>query len=163
MFQPGDRVKFAPDPHKDLCGIILAPLTHGLWLVLWESFVIERVHESELRRDDRAPKNPQPQVLYGRHGTGLTYVTGTKQVLVNVHAPNDECFEHFCVIHNPSPEAVAIGYTHWRADRNMMERICEHGVGHPDPDAQAWRERTFGERDDLHGCDGCCSPSPDAA
>jgi hypothetical protein len=31
-----------------------------------------------------------------------------------------------------------------------MERICDHGVGHPDPDefmADVW----------VHGCDGCCA------
>jgi hypothetical protein len=40
------------------------------------------------------------------------------------------------------------------------ERICEHGVGHPDPDDVGyWAGRGY----DItrHGCDGCCSP-PDA-
>lgn len=30
----------------------------------------------------------------------------------------------------------------------MMERMCPHGIGHPDPD-----EITL---DVVHGCDGCC-------
>jgi hypothetical protein len=36
-----------------------------------------------------------------------------------------------------------------------MERICEHGIGHPDPDDR--RIRT-GEDMGDHGCDGCCTP-----
>ena len=38
--------------------------------------------------------------------------------------------------------------THWRYDRSFMERICVHGVGHPDPDSA--------DADPLHACDGCC-------
>ncbi len=37
----------------------------------------------------------------------------------------------------------------YRSDLNMMERICPHGVGHPDPDD------IYGVYDG-HGCDGCC-------
>ena len=44
--------------------------------------------------------------------------------------------------------------THWREDRFIMERICEHGVGHPDPDDKRVREG-----DGVHGCDGCCHRS----
>lgn len=51
---------------------------------------------------------------------------------------------------------MAVGKTHWRPDRGIMERVCEHGVGHPDPDdvkvqAGGWTET-------IHGCDGCCNP-----
>lgn len=38
--------------------------------------------------------------------------------------------------------------THWRADRRIMERLCKHGIGHPDPDSR--------DPDGTHGCDGCC-------
>ena len=34
-------------------------------------------------------------------------------------------------------------------DRRIMERICPHGVGHPDPDDVLNQDR-------VHGCDGCC-------
>lgn len=101
-------------------------------------------------------------LLVGRHPTSELYITGTRQILVGVHAENDGCHEYNCPIHNPSAFAEAIGHTHYRNDRQMMERICEHGVGHPDPDAQDWRERTFGDRDDVHGCDGCCRKRPAA-
>jgi hypothetical protein len=36
-----------------------------------------------------------------------------------------------------------------------MERICEHGCGHPDPDDH---RILTGEDDGIHGCDGCCAP-----
>jgi hypothetical protein len=34
-----------------------------------------------------------------------------------------------------------------------MERICDHGIGHPDPDDIRVRERWD---EGVHGCDGCC-------
>lgn len=34
-----------------------------------------------------------------------------------------------------------------------MERICPHGVGHPDPDEIDLEVNAKG----IHGCDGCCS------
>lgn len=49
--------------------------------------------------------------------------------------------------------------THWRADRGLMERICPHGVGHPDPDDLAWQEEHRPQAAaGVHGCDGCCAP-----
>jgi hypothetical protein len=40
----------------------------------------------------------------------------------------------------------------WRGDKNMMERICSHGIGHPDPDEINLDKNGRG----IHGCDGCC-------
>jgi hypothetical protein len=41
-----------------------------------------------------------------------------------------------------------------------MERVCEHGVGHPDPDHVSHIRRVKGDDyanvDAIHGCDGCC-------
>ena len=36
----------------------------------------------------------------------------------------------------------------YRVDRNCIEWICPHGIGHP-----IWD----GNNDYVHGCDGCCS------
>lgn len=48
---------------------------------------------------------------------------------------------------------------HWRNDRAVFERICEHGIGHYDPDQfDYWRE-TGQEWQTIHGCDGDCVPS----
>jgi hypothetical protein len=40
----------------------------------------------------------------------------------------------------------------WRGDKNMMERICPHGIGHPDPDEINLHLPSR----KVHGCDGCC-------
>lgn len=76
-----------------------------------------------------------------------------------------------CVIHSPSTHHMATWPTHVRRDRQCMtERICAHGIGHPDPDSLAWiargapglRNFFTGEQitphpdDGTHGCDGCC-------
>ena len=82
-------------------------------------------------------------------------------VVLRTHAAGTCRGEHCCV-HNPSDHRLKDAPLHWRADRNLMERICEHGVGHPDPDSlsylrsimsrQAYRARAY----ETHGCDGCC-------
>ncbi len=36
----------------------------------------------------------------------------------------------------------------YRIDRNCIEWICSHGIGHPIWDAHNYY---------VHGCDGCCS------
>lgn len=70
-------------------------------------------------------------------------------VLSGVHKKGTCRHEH-CTIHNPSEQAKAIGKQKWRTDRKMMERVCKHGIGHPDPD-----EFLYGDAL-THGCDGCC-------
>lgn len=50
----------------------------------------------------------------------------------------------------------------WRDDRGLMERICSHGIGHPDPDDLAYKIRTGGDdAEGVHGCDGCCFDAKD--
>ena len=78
--------------------------------------------------------------------------------LVNVH-PADRCAGSHCVVHNPSDHHMRGWPLNWRGDRRMMERLCPHGVGHPDPDSM----RAGGD-DGTHGCDGCCfTPETKAA
>ena len=83
---------------------------------------------------------------------------------VEVHERNDGCVEHGCCIHNPSDHHMREWPMLWRDDRYLMERICPHGVGHPDPDQMRFeirRSRELGLKVDIyrgvHGCDGCCS------
>ena len=59
------------------------------------------------------------------------------------------CLGPACCIHNPSEHHMRAWRQHWRSDRGIMERICPHGIGHPDPDDL--------NVDKVHGCDGCCS------
>lgn len=76
------------------------------------------------------------------------YTTGTNQH-IRVHRKED-C-EGPCPIHNPSDHCMRDFPTHWRDDRGIMERICPHDVGHPDPD-----DRKVIAGDSIHGCCGCC-------
>lgn len=68
------------------------------------------------------------------------------------------CYGEFCSIHNPSMHPLREAPLNWRSDTRVMERICEHGVGHPDPDDANYRMATQGKRYEgtIHGCDGCC-------
>lgn len=87
-------------------------------------------------------------VLKGPNGE---WTTGSGQVLLSVH-DEGQCGDRPCVIHHPSEHQLRLMATYWRDDVRIMERICKHGVGHPDPDSP-WPE------DDprwSHGCDGCC-------
>lgn len=71
------------------------------------------------------------------------------------HAPQAYCSP--CPIHAPSGHHMVGWDMLWRNDRGIMERVCVHGVGHPDPDDRKIR---LGEDSGVHGCDGCCNPSP---
>lgn len=73
---------------------------------------------------------------------------GSERVLL-VH-PKTKCAGHHCCIHNPSDHHMKDWPQNWREDRGIMERICPHGIGHPDPDDPC--------KDKIHGCDGCCTP-----
>lgn len=77
------------------------------------------------------------------------YTTGTGQKIY-VHSAST-CLGA-CVIHRPSHHLMRDFPTHWRFDRRIMERICPHGVGHPDPDDMS--------SNTVHGCDGCCGSTP---
>jgi len=69
------------------------------------------------------------------------------------------CAGQACCIHNPSEHHMREWPLELRAS-TLMERICPHGIGHPDPDSLAYFNR-IGEDDfGVHGCDGCCSKDP---
>lgn len=77
--------------------------------------------------------------------------------LTNVHS-DIFCRGRVCVVHNPTAHHMRGWTLHWRDDRSIFERICVHGVGHPDPDQYAhWDEIGQGHMG-IHGCDGCCQP-----
>jgi hypothetical protein len=74
-------------------------------------------------------------------------------VLTNVHSPY-KCAGQRCTIHHRSNHSMRSFPQHWRSDRGIMERVCPHGIGHPDPDSP-WDENSAAW---IHGCDGCCAP-----
>jgi len=61
-----------------------------------------------------------------------------------------------CAIHNPSDHPMVELPLVWRSDRGFFERRCRHGVGHPDPDDLAFKERTLGREASAFGVHGCC-------
>lgn len=97
--------------------------------------------------------------------------------------PHSECAGRaVCVIHAPTNHHMRSWRLHWRSDRGIFERMCPHGVGHPDPDQWAhwiavgharWLEDVAGgvkppdattaeeyaHAEMVHGCDGCCRAS----
>lgn len=78
---------------------------------------------------------------------------------VDVHA-SGQCAGQNCSIHNPSNHVLKDAPLTWRSDRRMMERICSHGVGHPDPDDVSYNVMVLDKDEEsysMHGCDGCCS------
>lgn len=78
--------------------------------------------------------------------------------LTNVHPETAECHQHGCVVHSPSTWALSEAPLNWRTDRGIFERICEHGVGHPDIDTVDWLMRHGRGAEAAHGCCGygCC-------
>ena len=77
------------------------------------------------------------------------YITGSGQA-VYVHEYG-QCRYGPYPIHNVSDHHMVDWPTHWRDDRKIMERLCHHGIGHPDPDCH----NAIADGG-AHGCDGCC-------
>ena len=75
--------------------------------------------------------------------------------------PNFACKNQRCTIHNRSDHSMRSFPQDWRTDRAIMERICPHGVGHPDPDEYKL-EGSSGWAEKVHGCDGCCEGAYDS-
>lgn len=86
---------------------------------------------------------------------------------VEVHERTQDCLDCGCCIHNPSDHPLRDAPQLWRQagmfdiKPSHMERVCEHVVGHPDPDGLAYLRR-IGKHDladalAMHACDGCCS------
>jgi len=76
--------------------------------------------------------------------------------LINVHDIH-ACSGRGCAIHDrPSDHSLASALLNWRDDRGILERICKHGVGHPDHDSALYLESIGQGVQNVHGCDGCC-------
>ena len=73
----------------------------------------------------------------------------------NLHSPN-QCFGRPCPVHAPSDHKMREWRMHWRSDRGILERICSHGIGHPDPDQIHFWNAIGRSYEARHGCDGCC-------
>lgn len=80
------------------------------------------------------------------------YTTSFNQKLTNVHDAGT-CLKEYCTIHNWSDHPLKAAPQRWNETKGLMERVCKHGVSHPDADEIGLQ---YGDRAD-HVCDGCCS------
>lgn len=71
------------------------------------------------------------------------------QLFVVTHTKS-EC-EPPCPIHAPSKHLMANFKQRWKKDGSSIERVCDHGLGHPDPDDKVYKNKSV-----AHLCDGCC-------
>lgn len=96
-------------------------------------------------------------ILYKNKKTGFyTQFHYQDMVLGNVHDPK-LCAGRGCGIHDhPSNHRLKDAPLNWRGDRNILERICSHGVGHPDHDSALYLESIGQGWENIHGCCGCC-------
>ena len=69
-----------------------------------------------------------------------------------------------CPIHNPSVHPMNTWPVALRA-YGIADRVCTHGIKHPDPDSITYLDRRAPLIDfTKHRCDGCCgSPVPSGA
>ncbi len=78
--------------------------------------------------------------------------------LTNTHSEH-LCKGRVCVIHNPTEHHMIDWPIILRKDKEgLIERVCKHEVGHPDPDAMEFYVRIGHDYVGIHGCDGCCNP-----
>lgn len=66
-----------------------------------------------------------------------------------------------CAIHNPSNHHM-IDWPMVLRESTLIERVCEHGIGHPDPDSLNYFMARGQDWMGIHGCDGCCG-APDSS
>lgn len=65
-----------------------------------------------------------------------------------------------CTFHRPSKHHMNLWPIVVR-ETTLVERICKHGVGHPDPDSLRYLERKHPRGMwGVHGCCGCCRKKP---
>ena len=76
---------------------------------------------------------------------------------LKVHDISNCLGDHPCAIHNtPSNHPLKDAPLNWREDRGILERVCPHGVGHPDYDSAQYLVSIGRDDENIHGCDGCC-------
>jgi hypothetical protein len=81
--------------------------------------------------------------------------TGDYRGVVVHHHPLENCDGTHCPFHNPS-DHVMLDWPMQLRETGLIERVCPHGIGHPDPDSAQYFDDTVGSGFGVHGCDGCC-------
>lgn len=92
------------------------------------------------------------------------FVDGGGHMMSGVHSSKN-CVGHPCPIHRPSEHSqrhlkLVYRYSDLGLEPIIAERICEHGVGCPDPDWLSFIEERHGTKArntaSIHGCCGKC-------
>lgn len=95
------------------------------------------------------------------NGSGPYKIVGR---LGGVHGP-EYCAGDRCAIHGDPQHPMSEFPRLWRQDRGIVERICPHGIGHPDPGQYDYWATVYADdamalsAQMMHGCDGCCAGS----
>jgi hypothetical protein len=100
--------------------------------------------------------NPERDGIFNEDSN--TFTTPLGLVLGQIH-DRSQCEGRPCVIHNQTDHNMRGWMLFFRVDRCIWERICPHGIGHPDPDDLAWHVEQGRDHMGVHGCDGCCMPN----
>lgn len=96
-------------------------------------------------------------ILHKNPETGYWTESEAFGSLVNVHSPS-ACEGRGCAVHDhPTDHSLKDAPMNWREDRNILERVCRHGIGHPDADSADYLESIGQGVQNVHGCDGCCA------
>ena len=76
---------------------------------------------------------------------------------MSLAAPHDPafCAGRGCSRHHPSEHHMRTWPKVWREYYGYSDRMCPHGVGHPDPD-DVGPLQAFGEVGPGHPCGRCC-------
>ena len=97
--------------------------------------------------------------MYLEQNPDTGFYTNTNKPWARLRRVHDEslCADRGCAIHNhPSDHPLKDAPMYWRTDRGILERICEHGIGHPDHDSALYLESIGQSVENIHGCDSCC-------
>jgi len=83
----------------------------------------------------------------------FTDSTGLK---IQTHHSRD-CKGENCSIHNPSSHKLDKARQVWDDENKLMQRVCEHGLKHPDfDDVKFNKDAKSNANYGKHNCDGCC-------
>lgn len=106
-------------------------------------------------------RTPNEQLFFTRYGTNWRWHSLEACDQTRAAATRQGITLDHCVIHNPSAHPLR-DWPMILRETNLIERMCPHHVGHPDPDsARAMDFMRYGRINDefgftVHGCDGCC-------
>lgn len=118
----------------------------------WRFHRFARDHEL-WRRADSYVRNLTPETVKTLESRGKVQLSDDLTI-VNVHDPA-ACAEQFCAIHRPSNHPLCKSPRTFTT--GLVQRVCRHGVKHPDPDSIAWLKRSDGwATAELRAKHNCC-------